>query len=294
VDLKPTQSDMSQAMVAAIEQQYEANPPTIAVIGLSGVGKSSTINAMFGTQLLTSATTRGTSEFESIRAKLGINRGQAKGGVGFLRVYDAPGLGEDQILDPKYLRMYEQHLPKCDVALWLVAARNRALALDQMYLDRLGPLLAGKIVFGISQVDLVDPILWDRARNMPSEEQAKNIALIAKDRADKLGNALGAKVECLPFSAPNYFRLMELYEHIITGVSPDRRWMFELVRTFSTADWIKGAEGLSETRRAEMIAEFGVEEGKYAPKLDGSANESGDDKRNGPGLVDRLLRFLNK
>src|SRR5713226_9254729 len=51
-----------------------------------------------------------------------------------LRVVDAPGLGEDIARDPQYIQMYHEHLPKCDAILWIITARNRALALDQQYL----------------------------------------------------------------------------------------------------------------------------------------------------------------
>ncbi|NWN23201.1 hypothetical protein GY661_25470, partial [Escherichia coli] len=66
-------------LMQKIEEEYHRNPPSIAVIGLSGVGKSTTINAMFNTNLTVSATTRGTTKFESIRARLDIQRSDAKG-----------------------------------------------------------------------------------------------------------------------------------------------------------------------------------------------------------------------
>ncbi|HND85683.1 MAG TPA: 50S ribosome-binding GTPase, partial [Pseudobdellovibrionaceae bacterium] len=246
-----------------IEGKFEVAPPTIAVIGLSGVGKSSAINAMFGTDLKTSATVRGTSEFESVRVRLNIKRGEAEGGIGFLRVYDAPGLGEDRDIDPKYMEMYEEHLPLCDVALWIVAGRNRALALDQQYLERLGPLLQGKVVFGVSQVDLVDPVEWNKLKNLPSDSQLSNIAKIVEDRSARLSKAIGKQVKCVPFSSANYYNLMDLYEHIVEGAPRDRRWMFDFVRSFSAADWIARAEGLTDDQRAAIVKKYGVKNCEY-------------------------------
>ena len=120
-------------LVRAIAAELRNKPPTIGVIGLSGVGKSSTINAMFGTSLPVSATTRGTSEvIESAIPTPGREvfgtRIEAS-----IHVIDAPGLGEDAELDRKYKRWYRWHLRKCDTVLWVLAARNRALATDQRY-----------------------------------------------------------------------------------------------------------------------------------------------------------------
>jgi uncharacterized protein len=227
-------------LMQKIEEEYHRNPPSIAVIGLSGVGKSTTINAMFNTNLTVSATTRGTTKFESIRARLDIQRSDAKGNSAYLQVYDAPGLGEDIKLDPEYLRMYEDVLPKCDVALWIVAARNRALALDQMYL----------------KVDLVDPLDWNQHDNLPSDTQKEHIDKIVRDRSSKLADAFGRPVTCIAYSSTRYYRLMQLYEHIIANAPEKRRWLFELVRAFDASDWLKQASGLSDQEKRDIVAKF--------------------------------------
>ena len=243
-------------VVERMDEEYRKNPPSIALIGLSGVGKSSTINAMFNTNLTVSATTRGTSKFESIRASLSVQRTGEIGKPAFLQVYDAPGLGEDLRLDPEYLQMYEEFLPKCDVILWIIAARNRALALDQHYLERLRPFL-DKVVFGINQSDLVDPLDWDDTKNLPSSQQSLHIEAIVKDRSQKISDFLGRKVNIIAYSASRYYRLMDLYQHIIENSPRERRWMFEFVRAFDSSDWLKRATGLSEEEKMRIVDRFG-------------------------------------
>jgi uncharacterized protein len=242
-------------LLEKIEEEYEKRPPSIAVIGLSGVGKSSTINAMFNTNLNVSATTRGTKKFEAVRARMDIQRSDAKGNAAYLQIYDAPGLGESIDRDPEYLDMYEEYLPKCDVALWIIAARNRALALDQQYLKRLKPHL-GKVVFAISQVDIVDPLDWRQEKNLPSLSQGNNIEAIIADRSRVLSAAIGRSVNCLAYSSSKYYRLMELYEHIIMNAPEGRRWLFELVRAFDSSDWLKQASGLSDAEKEAIMSKY--------------------------------------
>src|SRR5262249_5034175 len=149
-----------------------------------------------------------------------------------LRVYDAVGLGEDIALDENYLRRYKSHLPKCDIALWIIAARNRALALDQQYLQQLARVMPN-LVLGINQVDLVEPLNWNMAPNLPSKEQQEAIRAIVHDRKTKLARyARQAEVEAVAYSATRYYNLQTLYLACIRSAPPARRWMFDLIKSF--------------------------------------------------------------
>ncbi|MDG4765884.1 50S ribosome-binding GTPase [Solwaraspora sp. WMMD406] len=120
----------------AWESELARKPPTIGVVGVSGVGKSSTINTMFRTGLPISHTAACTKEFTEVPLRVAPSSGPGAGDQVRLVVVDASGLGEDVRRDPHYLEMYERHLPECDVVLWVTAARNRAVALEQQYLRR--------------------------------------------------------------------------------------------------------------------------------------------------------------
>ena len=243
-------------LVRAIEEEFAKAPPTIAVIGLSGVGKSSTINVMFGTDKRVSATTRGTSRFNSKTLEVASNRVDGSPIRAALRVIDAPGLGEDVALDPNYLARYRQHLPKADIALWVVAARNRALALDQRYLEQLADRLP-RLVIGINQVDLADPVDWNEAINMPSSTQADHISGIVEDRREKLARyARNEAPAVVAYSARRYYNLQALFLACIKSAPPERRWMFELLKSFSTFDWLERAKGLSEVQKRELAKRY--------------------------------------
>jgi uncharacterized protein len=254
-DSRTSDVDVAAALspiVAAIEAEFRKAPPTLAVIGLSGVGKSSVINAMFGTRRHVSATTRGTGRFSTSLFELVSRRVEGAPVACALQVIDAPGLGEDVALDGNYLERYRTHLPKADVALWIVAARNRALALDQQYLERLKSVMPN-LVIGIGQVDLVDPISWSEALNMPSPEQEANIKDIVADRRAKLTDVVGREaVPAVAFSALRYYNLQALFNACLQSAPKHRRWMFELLKSFSTHDWLSRAKGLTPEQRKRL------------------------------------------
>lgn len=217
--------------------ELNKKPPTIGMIGVSGVGKSSTLNAMFKTNLAVSHVVACTKNFEANDLEVSLKQGVGKGQKIQLRVIDAPGLGENINLDPTYLKMYRENLPQCDVILWILTARNRAIALDQMYLKELSEF-TNKMVFGINQIDLIEPRDWNEKLNLPSLEQEKNLEIITKDRKKKLEEIIGREISIIPYSANSKYQLQELFTALVDASPKERSWIFSGLKGFSPEDFL--------------------------------------------------------
>ncbi|MGQ4346693.1 hypothetical protein [Streptomyces sp. SAS_275] len=118
---------------------------------------------------------------------------------------------------------------------------TRAVALDQQYLEILADYHK-KMVFGLNQIDLIEPLNWNPRLNLPSEQQEANIAEIASDRASKISSVLGRAVEVFPYSAGNLYGLQELFTGLMTSCSDSKReWIFKEIKNFGPFDFIPAA-----------------------------------------------------
>jgi uncharacterized protein len=222
-----------------IERTLISSPPTIAIIGLSGVGKSSTLNSLFGDYFPVSHTIRGTTKFERFAPDLDLRGEYSVAKTGKLIVYDAPGLGESIETDVEYVRMYNEVLPQCDAAIWIMTATNRALALDQKYLRDLTEHSA-RFVFALNKCDECAPMNWDRRHNIPSSEQSENLEEIRKHRQDCLSQSLGRDITIHYYSARRHYRTLDVFKSAWEKFDTSRRWMLEAFRETSTEKWLDG------------------------------------------------------
>src|SRR5947209_15478153 len=90
-------------------QAAAAKPLTVSIMGQTGVGKSSLLNALFGTNLPTSDDRPCTKDITPVPLE-GIFNDR-------LLFYDLPGIGEAEEPDELYLEEYRQMLLASDVAI---------------------------------------------------------------------------------------------------------------------------------------------------------------------------------
>ncbi len=103
-------------------QQETKLPPKVAVIGKSGVGKTTTINNLFNAEMKTSPTTVGTTEAQVKEFTLSTG--------GSLTVVDLPGYGRSEAEDREYEKIYQELIPSCDLVFLVLQADTRDFSDD--------------------------------------------------------------------------------------------------------------------------------------------------------------------
>jgi len=156
--------DSLKKMKEEHEDIESSKPLSVSIMGQTGTGKSTLINALFDTNLKTDRVRPCTIEIEMIPIK-----GQ---GGHELHFYDLPGIGESQKADAKNIERYRQRLLESDIVLWTIHADNRSLQFDVDCLSQIMKTLdaredqqaISKIVFVLTKVDLLTPPAWMLAK----------------------------------------------------------------------------------------------------------------------------------
>lgn len=158
-----TLADLSTGQQREIRDRILAEsskPLTVAIMGQTGVGKTSLLNALFDTSLQVGDVRPTTRVPEPVTVP---------GSTGHpLTFWDMPGLGESAHADQAYLAMYRQKLSASDVVLWAIHADSRSTLLDASALDAmlagssaaLRRTLISKMTFVLTKVDLITPPPW--------------------------------------------------------------------------------------------------------------------------------------
>ena len=166
--------DDKEKVFGKLEEEISGRPFKVAIIGQSGVGKSSTLNAVFGLNLPTSDIQEGTTEIieKIFPMRDGFN----------LSIYDMPGLLQSRKKDKVYEEMYKEILPTCDVIVYIIKANTRNIGDDCRILKEIVLPICNQssvkdnLIIAVNKVDTIgetinpdDPELqWDIMENRPT------------------------------------------------------------------------------------------------------------------------------
>lgn len=241
-----SQADMDTILSQIDEKIAKEPPPRVALIGETGVGKSSTLNSLFNAGLDISHTEACTQEAREIRVPLGsmlasqMKIDTVEASLGDLIVYDMPGLGEGMGVHDQHLSTYDDILRRVDAALWILDAHDRAIEFAQTEMARLDKALTTYMTFALNKVDMVFPgeTAWYTPANLPNPEQEANIKLRMADVESKVQEALPHwQGRVIGYSATRRFNLPQLFAAMLDGVARERRWV--LVQRKSLADFFE-------------------------------------------------------
>ncbi len=226
----PNAPQAVQQLDTAAQEELD-RPPRIAMIGTTGVGKTSTINALFGTSLIVGHVKATTQEEHEVAI--------LEGAKGRIIVYDMPGLGEDVDTDLRHKETYTRVLAECDIGVWIVKADTRTLAYDQAMIRDVVAIasqtVADRLVVGLNQIDLIQPGEWVEEANCPSEPQLASIQQKVQDVQQKLAKICPKLTanSIVPYSATRRFRLENLFTSMLRACAGDRAWVLESRKTLA-------------------------------------------------------------
>lgn len=216
--------------------------PTIAIIGETGVGKTTTLNALFNSGAAVGHSRPTTKTADGFDVEISDHHGNK----GDIRVIDMPGLGESIARAQELAELYDKHLPDTDVILWVHPVFDRMLEFSQrkvaeIFREELGPL-ADRLVFGLNKADDMYPKNWRHHANVPSEEQLKNLEDAEKNFAETMSKVLPRRspLRITTYSALQYYNLPRLFALLMEAMPKKRRWVLE--RRMDLANFIEKAD----------------------------------------------------
>ena len=162
--------------------------------------------------------------------------------------------------------------------------------MDQSYLKQFMDLQE-RIVFGISQVDLVEPRNWKPNLPIPSVEQEANIREIVRDRGDRLSDILGRQIEPIPFSNYNGYNLEWLFSSLLESCTTGRKWLYQGLKNFRLEDWIVDEE--LRARLSDPEDNRGRRSGGlFSGRIGGSGGKTDKSSATAAGMILKALRTI--
>ena len=177
----------------------------IAFFGKSGYGKSSTVNAFFGGDIME------TSDIDACTRRCNCLDYEISDG-NYLSIGDFPGIGESEYRDKEYLKMYGDFMDSVGVVVYVMRADARDHSIDEKAYDAIFKSAKNrdKVIIAINQCDKVEPFgrgKWEA----PTTEQMRNI----QEKIKFLQKKFRPRHKIIPYSASTGWNMDTLAEEIV-------------------------------------------------------------------------------
>mgnify|MGYP003383304821 CR=1 FL=1 len=182
---------------------------------MSGGGKSATLCAWFGQRQDCDGCQVSTHLLDTVDLALARSHPQSIA----LRVIDTPGIESIPGRGQEFSRLYHTCLEQCDAILWVVAAHQPALDRMQMHLRQLPPHLYARMVFGVNQVDRIEPMDWNSAFDIPSQRQEEQIKRVVAVLSASIYVVIEREPPLISYAAQRGYRLELLFHTLLERCS---------------------------------------------------------------------------
>ncbi|MCT7960961.1 dynamin family protein [Laspinema sp. D1] len=211
-------------------RRLEKDRLTVVFFGKTGVGKSSTLNALFGLDWDTDHAISCTKKPQLIDFARGSRKSilslafclLSKNGLDRvallllthhlhtskyadfpypkLRVVDLPGIGETPTADQQYMAFYKKWVAQADVLVWITQADTRAYKRDEIFFKKLHPFFKESLflILAINKIDSLGVYAgekgFDAEKREPSPDQLRLIPEKIDDVYGIFYNALNKRI----------------------------------------------------------------------------------------------------
>lgn len=176
----------------------------IMIIGGTGVGKSSTINALFKGNVAKVGINPAPETMEITKFKIDDD----------ITIWDSPGLGDgirDKGHKEKIIKLLhrtdEEENNFIDCVLVIVSASSKDLGtefelINKILIPNLGEEVSERIIVAINKADeAISPRYWDNKNNCPSEEQRKFLEEKVIDIQNRIYESTGVDIKPIYYTA---------------------------------------------------------------------------------------------
>jgi len=177
----------------------------ILFAGKTGYGKSTTVNAISGTNIFeTSDVSACTKVCQCLDYRVH--------GKYWLSLGDLPGIGESEVRDEEYFKFYEDFIDFASVIVYVIRADMRDYSIDEVVVKQIYSknTFRKRVIFALGQCDKIEP-MSRKSCITPTDPQMKNI----DNKVAEIIRVFSPHNRVIPYSAETGWNLHGLTSEIV-------------------------------------------------------------------------------